>query len=209
VRGRRQPFAETARQGIEYTRKAMEALDTVMGIVGGALFFIIAWYIVFDVLGRNYTGLYSRATDEISGYALAMGTTWAMAFALRKKGHVTIDVLTGRLPTRVQDVLNLIALAVMLLFAAVLARFTWLLAIGSFKIHATSTGMIGTPLFLPQAMMAIGFSILGLEAVVLLATGLVEQLLRIAAPAAASDPGAATEVSHTGSFGTESSRREE
>jgi TRAP-type C4-dicarboxylate transport system permease small subunit len=181
----------------------MAALDTVMGIVGGTLFFIIAWYIVFDVIGRNYTGLYSRATDEISGYALAMGTTWAMALTLRKKAHVTIDVLVGRLPTRVQDVLNLVALTVMLLFAAVLTWFIWNLAISSLKMHATKPGMLGTPLFIPQGLMAIGFSILVLETLVLLATGLVEQLLGPPAGAFPSAPGGTvTETSHTGSSGT-------
>lgn len=174
--GRRPPFAGTARRWTERVGAVMAALDTAMGIVGGALFFVVAWYIVFDVIGRNYTGLYSRATDEISGYALAMGTTWAMGFTLRRKGHVTIDVLTARLPGRVQGALALVALAVMLVFAAVLARFTWALAVGSFRMNTTSTGMLGTPLFLPQSLMAIGFSVLALEALALLASGVVEQV---------------------------------
>jgi TRAP-type C4-dicarboxylate transport system permease small subunit len=146
---------------------AMAAVDTVMGLIGGSLFFVAAWYIVIDVLGRNYTGFYSGGTDEISGYALAIGTTWAMAFALRRKGHVAIDIVTAHLPERVRPVLELVALAVMLLFAGLLARFAWGLAIGSAMLGERSVGIIATPLAIPQTVMAIGFTALAVEALVL------------------------------------------
>lgn len=156
-----------ARVWADRIEHSIAAVDTVMGLIGGSLFFIAAWYIVVDVLGRNYTGFYSGGTDEISGYALAIGTTWAMAFALRRKGHVAIDIITAHLPDRVRAVLELVALAVMLLFAGVLARFAWSLAIGSAMLGERSVGIIATPLAIPQTFMAIGFTMLAVEALLL------------------------------------------
>jgi TRAP-type C4-dicarboxylate transport system permease small subunit len=143
-------------------------LDLAMGLTGGALFFVCAWYIVFDVIGRNYGGPYSGATDEISGYALAVGTTWGMAFTLRRKGHVVIDVVTSRLAARWQGLLEALALAVMMLFASLLAFYSWRMAAGSWAVGARSVGIIATPLAWPQSLMAIGFTVLALEALVLL-----------------------------------------
>ena len=151
--------------------RLMATLDVFMGLVGGSLFFLAAWYIVIDVVGRNYTGFYSGGTDEISGYALAIGTTWAMGFALRRKGHVAIDVVTAHLPDRIRVLLYLISLAIMALFAGVLARFAWALAIGSAKLGERSVGIIATPLAIPQSLTAVGFTVLALEALVMLAVG--------------------------------------
>ena len=146
----------------------MAALDAAMGLAAGALFFVVACYIVIDVIGRNYAGFYSGATDEISGYALAVGTAWAMAFTLRRKGHVVIDVMTARLSRRMQRLLEMLALATMLGFAAILAFFAWRLAWGSGMMGARSVGIIATPLVVPQALMAMGFTVFALEALVLL-----------------------------------------
>lgn len=151
----------------------MTVLDSAMGIAGGGLFFVIAWYIVFDVIGRNYTGFYSGATEDVSGYALAVGSTWAMAFTLRRKAHVTIDVLTARLPMRVQRLLELLAFAVMLLFATLLAHFAWKLAISSWADDVHSVGIVATPLVVPQGLMATGFTVLALEVLLLLIVGVV------------------------------------
>src|SRR5262245_53810381 len=77
----------------------MGAVVLGMGIISGALFFVAAIYIVIDVRGRNFGGFYSGATDEISGYALAMGTSWAMAYTLRKQSHIIVDFLVLKLST--------------------------------------------------------------------------------------------------------------
>lgn len=153
--------------------RVLTALDTAMGLAGGGLFFIVAWYIVSDVIGRNYTGFYSGGTDELSGYALAIGTAWAMAFTLRRKGHVAIDVVTAHLSAQTRAVLDLVALLVMLLFAGLLAWFAWDLALGSWAHSEHSVGIVATPLALPQFLMAVGFTVFTLEALVLFAVGCV------------------------------------
>jgi len=154
--------------------RVVSALGWAMGLAGGALFFVTAGYIVFDVIGRNYTGFYSGATDELSGYALAIGTSWAMAFTLRRKGHVAIDIVTTHLPQRIRALLELVALVVMTVFAALLARFAWDLAWGSWTTGERSVGIIATPLALPRALMAIGFTVFTLESLALLLRGIAE-----------------------------------
>jgi hypothetical protein len=64
----------------------------------------------------------------------------------------------------------------MLLFASALTAYSWQLALISFDGDIRSLTSLQTPLFVPQSMMALGFTTLGLEAVLLLA----EQIARLA-----------------------------
>jgi TRAP-type C4-dicarboxylate transport system permease small subunit len=143
------------------------AIGLVMGIFGGALFFVASIYIVIDVLGRNFGGPYSGATDEMSGYALAVGTSWAMAFTLRKQSHIIVDYLVLKASVYWQAVLSALGMASMAIFGAAVAWFTWRLAAFSLAIDARSD-VAGMQLWIPQALMAFGFLILTIDAIVLI-----------------------------------------
>lgn len=163
----------------ESSRQVLRALDllaTGMAYLSGALFLLTSFYITADVIGRKFFHISSAVTDEIGGYALAMGGMWALAYTLRTGGHVRIDVLLPHLPLRVQGILNYAALVVMTLFASMVALYSWRLAIDSFTGSAKAMSFIQTPLFIPQGLMAVGFSMLTLEAIAILVVGLAESL---------------------------------
>lgn len=155
---------------------AVDLLATGMAYVSGALFLLASFYITLDVIGRKFFHISSAVTDEIGGYALALGGMWALAYTLRTGGHVRIDILLPHLSRRVQALLNYAAVALMVLFAFMVALYTWRLALDSFAGSAKAMSFIQTPLFLPQSLMAFGFTVLTLEAIVILVVGLVESL---------------------------------
>ncbi len=165
-------FPETSRRVL----RAIDLLATGMAYLSGALFLLTSFYITADVIGRKFFHISSAVTDEIGGYALAMGGMWALAYTLRTGGHVRIDVLLPHLPLRVQGILNYAALVVMTLFASMVAFYSWRLAIDSFTGSARAMSFIQTPLFIPQGLMAVGFSMLTLEAIAILVVGLAESL---------------------------------
>ena len=165
--------------GLSGARRALRAVDAVstgMALAGGILFMLTALYITLDVLGRNFAGVSSAVTDEMGGYALAFGGMWAVAYTLRTNGHVRIDVLLPHLPRRARALLTYAAMAVMMSFAAVVAVYTWTLALDSYWIDARAVSFLRTPLYVPQMLMAIGLSVLALEAFVILAVGLLESI---------------------------------
>lgn len=156
--------------------QAFDRLVTGMAYLSGLLFLLASFYITADVVGRKFFGVSSAVTDEIGGYALALGAMWAMAYALRTGGHVRIDVLLPHLPSGAQTALNYLALAVMALFASVVAVYAWGLAWDSFTGDARAMSSLQTRLFVPQGLMAIGLTALGLEALAILVTGLAESV---------------------------------
>jgi TRAP-type C4-dicarboxylate transport system permease small subunit len=151
-------------------------LATAMAYVSGAVLLLVSFYITADVIGRKFFHVSSAVTDEYGGYALALGGMWALAFALTTGKHVRIDVLLPHLPQWLQSLLNYAALLMMALFASIVAFYLWKLAIDSFVVDARAMSFLRTPLFVPQGFMALGFSLLGVHAIVIFVVGIFESL---------------------------------
>jgi TRAP-type mannitol/chloroaromatic compound transport system permease small subunit len=152
------------RKAIVRLRAIEDRLVTGMAYFCGALFLLLAFYTAVDVFGRRYLGVFSGVTDEIGGYALALGASWALAYTLKAGGHVRVDVLFPHLSNSVRKVLDAAAMAVMAVFAATVSTFLWKLVASSYAIDATGHSIIQTPQWIPQAMMATGYSMLTLVA---------------------------------------------
>jgi TRAP-type C4-dicarboxylate transport system permease small subunit len=147
----------------------LDRTATAMAYVAGAVLLLGSFYITADVIGRRFFGVSSKVTDEFGGYALAVGGMWALAFALTTGGHVRIDVLLPRFPRRVRALLDYAAMVAMALFASVLAFYTWKIAIESFVTDARAMSFLRTPLFVPQGLLAFGFTVLAVHAAVIFA----------------------------------------
>jgi len=145
-------------------RRIEARLVTGMAYFCGMLFLLLAFYTTYDVLARRYGGWYSGVTDEMSEYALALGASWALAYTLRAGGHVRVDILLPYFPALVRRLLDAFANAVMAVFAATVSVYLWKLVGSSYAIGATGHSIIQTPQWLPQAMMASGYSLLALVA---------------------------------------------
>jgi TRAP-type C4-dicarboxylate transport system permease small subunit len=161
------------------TRGLLRLLDTVsstMAFVSGAVFLLVSLYITVDVIGRKFVGVSSAVTDEMGGYALALGGMWALAYTLRTGGHVRIDVLLPHLPRTVREVLGYAAMAIMAGFAAAVAVYTWFLAADSYTGDARAMSFLRTPLYLPQGLMAVGLTVLAVEAALILVIGILESI---------------------------------
>jgi len=136
-----------------------------MAYACGVLFLLLAFYTTADVLARRYGGPFSGVTDEMGGYALALGFSWALAYTLRTGGHVRVDIVLPLVSARVRRVLDALALALMAVFAATVSFYLWKLVASSYAIGATGHSIIQTPQWVPQALMATGYSLLALVSV--------------------------------------------
>lgn len=148
------------------------AIDCVFiwpGYLAGALYFGLAFFVTYDVLARKW-GIYlslptTRVTDEISGYLLALAATWGFAFALRTGGHVRVDVTFPYLARRVRQTFDVLAQILMAAFAGLVAWKIWGLVLDSLESDTRSSTYLLTPLWVPQGIIGIGFTLLALAAV--------------------------------------------
>lgn len=135
-------------------------LTEAMAYISGAAFLLLSLYITWDVLGRKFGFPYSGVTDDVSGYTLAVAGTWAMAHTMRTGGHVRIDILLHLFPPRLRTILSAWGLAMAAWFSGMLAMYSWSLAQESYEIDARGISMLQAPLAIPQALVALGLTVL-------------------------------------------------
>jgi TRAP-type C4-dicarboxylate transport system permease small subunit len=147
---------------------ALERIARVAVISGGAMIFAAALLVSFDVVTRKLFGMSLGGADELSGYALAISTTWGFAFVLLARGNVRVDALYQRLPPRMRGVLDLVGLSALALFAIPLARHGYTVLQTSWELEALSNTPLKTPLWIPQALWVAGLVLFAVVLVVLL-----------------------------------------
>jgi TRAP-type mannitol/chloroaromatic compound transport system permease small subunit len=153
--------------GFAAIERVVRRISGSCALVSGAIFLPLAFYMTVDAASRRLGGPFTGTSDEIASYVLALGGTWALASALASGAHVRIDLLMHLYPPRLRALLDAWALVMTALFAALLAYQTCLLAWRSYAIDARSFSLLGVPLFVPQALTAIGFILLTVQAAVL------------------------------------------
>ena len=151
-----------------FSRAWFDKVIMAMAIIAGVLFLVCAIYIVVDISSRAVFGTAPLGGREVSTYVLAMGVSWSVACTFRRRGHIRIDVVFFMLPARLQIILDVVATAMMGLFSLALSYYSWDLTITSFLQNIKSVTSLQTPLFIPQAMMALGFTTLTIEVLVFL-----------------------------------------
>ena len=161
----RKPFKRIRALG-----RVCDGIFTGTGYLSGGLFMLIAFFVTYDVLARKW-GRYvdlptTRVTDEISGYMLVLAATWGLAYTLKAEGHVRIDVLLPHMPQRLRAAMDFIAMVCMGVFAGIFSWKIWGLVLDSLASGIRSSTYLLTPLYIPQGILGVGFSLLTLAAVV-------------------------------------------
>ena len=153
---------------------------------GGGLVLLAAFVISTDVLMRKLFDTTLGGASEISGYVLAISTTWSLALALIDRAHVRIDSLYALLPTRICALLDILALLSFMVFAGILTWEGWVIFAQSVTLDAHSLTPLATPLAYPQFLWVAGFGfffvvmlLLLARALLALATGDIDEVRRL------------------------------
>lgn len=123
---------------------------------GGAMMLAAAIIISLEVVLRKLFLVSLGGADEMASYALAIGTVWALSFALLQRAHIRVDALYVLLPRRLAAILDIVALMAILVFATVLAWYATHVFWTSWDFDATANTPIGTPLWIPQGLWVLG-----------------------------------------------------
>ncbi|WP_295311203.1 TRAP transporter small permease [Roseobacter sp.] len=102
---------------------ALRRINRAVALIVGIMLFACAGIVLLDIILRRL-GSSLGGTDEISGYVMAIATSWGMAFTLLELGHVRIDLLRSRAGEFVRslfDVFSMIVLSAVIVMIAVKA----------------------------------------------------------------------------------------
>jgi TRAP-type C4-dicarboxylate transport system permease small subunit len=125
-------------------------LNRLVALVVGAGLLLCAGIVLLDVVLRRFHASFG-GTDEISGYVMAIATSWGMAYALTELGHVRIDLIRSRGGPLLRSLFDLFALAVLAGTVSLIAWRCWPVLERSLANGSRANTPLETPLALVQA----------------------------------------------------------
>lgn len=156
-------------------RKALGRLSKMMALIGMYTLLIATILVSTDVLGRKLLNLSFIGADELSGYALALATSWGTAYALHLGNHIRIDVFHRLIPIRLRAVLDIFSVLSLLVFAGLMTWYIADLTWESWEFGVVANTPLRVPLWMPQLPWLLGFVPFVISAALIL----VESLMRL------------------------------
>ena len=137
---------------------------TKMGMYfSAAAIFFMSLFITFEVVSRRFFGFSTLIADEWAGYLLVFVTFFGLAYTMKTRGFLQVELVITRLSGRRSQALHLILLTMALFYSIVmeyeLVIYTWSTYVKNIK----SVSISQTPLYLPQLFMPSGMIIFILE----------------------------------------------
>ena len=140
-------------------RILLDRLYNAAGVLA-ALFLIGTLAMVLIGIAGRLLDFHVPGTDSYAGYCMAAAGFLALAHTLKRGEHIRVTLLVEHVSGGAQRVLELWALGVATLLAALLAFYSVRLSFQSWQFNDISTGNDAMPLWIPQLTMAVGTVIL-------------------------------------------------
>lgn len=134
-----------AQQILALMRQLNRGVAMLIGIVLLACAAFVLVEIVVRKLGASLGG-----TDEISGYVMAIVTSWGMGFALLELSHVRIDFLRSRVGSLGRALFDLFSMTVLSGTITLIALRCWPVVERSLNNGSRANTPLETPLALVQ-----------------------------------------------------------
>jgi len=127
----------------------LRRLNRAVALLTGVMLLACAVFVLADIVLRQM-GASFGGTDEISGYVMAIATSWGMAFTLLELGHVRIDILRGRAGRVGRAMFDLVAMLALTGTVSLVAYKCWPVVERSLANGSRANTPLETPLALVQ-----------------------------------------------------------
>lgn len=134
----------------------LRRLNRGVALLVGFGLLLCAAFVLTDIIMRQI-GTSLGGTEEIAGYAMALATSWGMAFTLLELGHVRIDLLRSRGGSFVRALFDVFSMIVMSGVVVTIAIKAWPVVERSLKNGSTANTPLETPLALVQMPWFLGW----------------------------------------------------
>jgi TRAP-type C4-dicarboxylate transport system permease small subunit len=154
--GRRQ--ARRAYDALELPVNAARRMCRCAAWFGGLLFILSSLLITIEIVLRKVFNSSTGGADELTGYSLASAAAWTFGYAAYERSHIRIDSLYSLMPARLQAVLDVLAIAALLLFFSLVLYFGAIMFADTVRIGTYSRTGLYIPLVIPQSVWIAGLA---------------------------------------------------
>lgn len=138
------------------TLDLLRRLNRGVAILTGVVLLVCAAFVLLDIVMRQL-GSSLGGTDEISGYVMAIVTSWGMGYALLELGHVRIDIIRSRAGQPGRSLFDLFAMLVLTGAITLIAYKCWPVLDRSISNMSRANTPLETPLWLVQTPWFMGW----------------------------------------------------
>jgi TRAP-type mannitol/chloroaromatic compound transport system permease small subunit len=145
---------------------ALVAATAPLGRITAWCSFAIVVVMAYNVLLRYFFRTGSVAMQELEWHLMAPICMLGLSYAILKDGHVKVDILYGRFPTRLQRVIDLVSAVLVVLVVAILLKLSIPYVMQSYRIGEQSPDPGGlTHRWIVKSMLPIGFALLLVQSI--------------------------------------------
>ncbi|WP_119309707.1 TRAP transporter small permease subunit [Cohaesibacter haloalkalitolerans] len=141
----------------------IDQISRIACIVGGVCLVAIFVLIASEIVARNLLGTSLPFSWDFAAYMMGGCVFLSAGATLKAGGHVRVTAIHDYLPQKGKQVLDAAACLVGLAICLVILFAVSDMAMLSFHRGSTSSSVVRTPLWIPQAVMAIGAVVLSLQ----------------------------------------------
>ncbi|TMM52829.1 TRAP transporter small permease subunit [Sulfitobacter sabulilitoris] len=129
--------------------ETLRSLNRWVAVAVGLMLLACAGFVLLDIILRQ-VGTSFGGTDEISGYVMAIATSWGMAFTLLELGHVRIDLIRSRVGDLGRSLFDLFSMVVLSATIVLIAIRCWPVVETSLSNASRANTVLATPLIWVQ-----------------------------------------------------------
>lgn len=142
---------------MNWLEKKIRMVSENLALCGGCLILASAFLVTVEVFLRKLANFSMGGADELSGYALGIGSSWAFALTLLARGNIRVDALYMMLSDKLAAVLDVVALIVLGAVLSVSSVFVWDVLFETIEFGSRANTPLATPLWIPQGLWFTGF----------------------------------------------------
>ncbi len=120
----------------------------------------------YEVLARYFFNAPTIWAAEISQLLLIWGTFLAMAYALKNRQHIRIEIVIARFGLGTQKVFEAVSLIFISVLCAIVVWYGWDIAWDSFERGRSTGTMLNIPNWWTELVIPAGFTLLLLQSLV-------------------------------------------
>ncbi len=135
----------------------IDRLSDYAAYLSGWLLIVIVLLILANVSLMAFFNKSIMITDEYSAYMFAAFVMFGLAYTLKVKGHIRINVLTSRLPNSIRRFFEIFAIAIAMVLTAFMFYYAILMVKQAYIYQMRSDTVAQTLLWIPQLCLPIGF----------------------------------------------------
>ena len=148
---------------VERMLRAVGALSNVSAALAAACVALIIALVFIEVVGRTFIGRSTMIADEMSGYLNVAVVFLGLAYTLKEKGFIRVEIVYRRFRGAMERIARWIIALSSLLYVLVIVIYMTRHVRYSYTRGILSTNVAETPLWIPQSLIVAGAVVLALQ----------------------------------------------